>query len=214
MNWHGYVLSCLIHFPKLHRSSSLLLSIWEVQNLILLIKVFNGLCRSLKADRIRDRPVSVVTRVWARRQEFDSQQGQRFFVLPLHSDQLWGLPSLLSSCDIWGSHSSNYEDDCLLGCCAMSSGRCLPTFQRCLLPPSSDHHLLMEAASTYEMSVNFYQTTRCNNPEGSHFSIQLVPGAFPQIEGKASGADHSHLSSAEVNVWSYTSTLPYDSYNL
>jgi hypothetical protein len=29
--------------------------------------------------------------------------------------------------------------------------------------------LMMEAASTYETSVNFYQTTRRNNPEDSHF---------------------------------------------
>jgi hypothetical protein len=28
--------------------------------------------------------------------------------------------------------------------------------------------LMMEAASTSETSVNFYQTTRRNNPEGSH----------------------------------------------
>jgi hypothetical protein len=28
--------------------------------------------------------------------------------------------------------------------------------------------LMMEAASTSEMSVNFYQTTRRNNPEDSH----------------------------------------------
>jgi hypothetical protein len=28
--------------------------------------------------------------------------------------------------------------------------------------------LMMEAASTYETSVNFYQTTRRNNPEDSH----------------------------------------------
>jgi hypothetical protein len=29
--------------------------------------------------------------------------------------------------------------------------------------------LMMKAASTYETSVNFYQTTRRNNPEDSHF---------------------------------------------
>jgi hypothetical protein len=29
--------------------------------------------------------------------------------------------------------------------------------------------LMMEAASTSETSVNFYQTARRNNPEGSHF---------------------------------------------
>jgi hypothetical protein len=28
--------------------------------------------------------------------------------------------------------------------------------------------LMMEAANTSEMSVNFYQTTRCNIPEDSH----------------------------------------------
>jgi hypothetical protein len=28
--------------------------------------------------------------------------------------------------------------------------------------------LMMEAARTSETSVNFYQTTRCNNPEDSH----------------------------------------------
>jgi hypothetical protein len=28
--------------------------------------------------------------------------------------------------------------------------------------------LMMEAASTFETSVNFYQTTRRNNPEDSH----------------------------------------------
>jgi hypothetical protein len=29
------------------------------------------------------------------------------------------------------------EDDCVLGCCAVSSGRSLPTFQRSLLPPTT-----------------------------------------------------------------------------
>jgi hypothetical protein len=28
--------------------------------------------------------------------------------------------------------------------------------------------LMMEAASISETSVNFYQTTQCNNPEDSH----------------------------------------------
>jgi hypothetical protein len=39
--------------------------------------------------------------------------------------------------EISGSHSGEYKDGCLLGCCAVWSGRSLPTFQRCLLPPSS-----------------------------------------------------------------------------
>jgi hypothetical protein len=31
--------------------------------------------------------------------------------------------------------------------------------------------LMMEAASTYETSVNFYQSTWCNNPEDSHLHV-------------------------------------------
>jgi hypothetical protein len=33
--------------------------------------------------------------------------------------------------------------------------------------------LMMEAAFTAETSVNFYQTTRRNNPEDSHLQIHL-----------------------------------------
>jgi hypothetical protein len=33
--------------------------------------------------------------------------------------------------------------------------------------------LMMEAASTYEMSVNFYQTTRRNNPEDGHLQNRI-----------------------------------------
>jgi hypothetical protein len=33
--------------------------------------------------------------------------------------------------------------------------------------------LNLEAASTSEMSVNFYQTTQCNNPEDSHLQFQI-----------------------------------------
>jgi hypothetical protein len=35
-------------------------------------------------------------------------------------------------------------------------------------PPSSGIALMMEAASTSETLVNFYQTTRRNNPDDSH----------------------------------------------
>jgi hypothetical protein len=40
-----------------------------------------------------------------------------------------GVSIVLS--DISGSHGGEYEDDCLLGCCAVWSGRSLLTFQRC-----------------------------------------------------------------------------------
>jgi hypothetical protein len=33
--------------------------------------------------------------------------------------------------------------------------------------------LMMEAASTCDTSVNFYQTTQRNNPEGSHHNTHL-----------------------------------------
>jgi hypothetical protein len=49
--------------------------------------------------------------------------------------------------EISGSDGGEYEDGCLLGDLIA---------------------LMMEAASTYETSLNFYQTTRHNNPEGSH----------------------------------------------
>jgi hypothetical protein len=39
--------------------------------------------------------------------------------------------------EISGFHGGEYEDGCLLGCCALLSGRNLLTFHRCLLPPSS-----------------------------------------------------------------------------
>jgi hypothetical protein len=49
-------------------------------------------------------------------------------------------------------------DGCLLGCCAVSSDRSLPAFQRSLLPPSSGRWL------------NVYQTTRRNISEDSHLN--------------------------------------------
>jgi hypothetical protein len=54
--------------------------------------------------------------------------------------------------EISGSYGGEYEDECLLECCV----------------------LMMEAASTSETSVNFYQTTQRNIPEDSHFKKQRV----------------------------------------
>jgi hypothetical protein len=61
-----------------------------------------------------------------------------------------------------GSRGSEYDDDCLLGCCAVSSGRILPTFQRAIIA------LIMEAVRTSETSVNFYETTRCSISGGCY----------------------------------------------
>jgi hypothetical protein len=39
----------------------------------------------------------------------------------------------MSQCEISGSHSGEYEDNYLLECCAVRSGRSLQTFLRYLL---------------------------------------------------------------------------------
>jgi hypothetical protein len=51
---------------------------------------------------------------------------------------------------------------CLLGYCAVESGRNCPTFQRCMFT------LMLEAVSTSETSISFYQTPRLNTPEDSN----------------------------------------------
>jgi hypothetical protein len=58
--------------------------------------------------------------------------------------------------EISGSNGGDYDDGCLLGCCAVLSG------------------LIMEAASTSETSVNVYHNTRRNNPEYSHFQVLQI----------------------------------------
>jgi hypothetical protein len=55
--------------------------------------------------------------------------------------------------DISGSHGGEYEDGCLPACASII---------RAIIA------LMMEAASTSESSVNFYQTIRRNNLEDSH----------------------------------------------
>jgi hypothetical protein len=42
--------------------------------------------------------------------------------------------------------------------------------------------IMMEAASTSETSVNFYQTTRRYNPEDCHFSLAQPFSDFTGIE--------------------------------
>jgi hypothetical protein len=53
--------------------------------------------------------------------------------------------------------------------------------------------LMMEAASTTETSVNFYQTTRRYNPEASHLHIlfALEPSSVPKKE-EVTGGDENY----------------------
>jgi hypothetical protein len=77
------------------------------------------------------------------------------------------------------------EGCCLLGCCA----------------------LMMEAASTSETSVNFYQTTRCYNQEGSHQEL-----AASIIRAMMEAASTSETS---VNFYQTTRrNIPEDSHLL
>jgi hypothetical protein len=62
-------------------------------------------------------------------------------------------------------HGGEYEDDVFLVVAPCSLVEVYWTFQRCMLPSSSGLiALMMEAASTSETLVNFYQTTRCYIP--------------------------------------------------
>jgi hypothetical protein len=58
-----------------------------------------------------------------------------------------------------GSHGGEYEDGCLLTMIA----------------------LMMEAASTSETSVIFYQTTRRNNPEDIHLQVFLCSSGLLRL---------------------------------
>jgi hypothetical protein len=79
--------------------------------------------------------------------------------------------------EISGSNDGEYEDNCLLGCCAaVWSVSSLLAFQTHLLPPSAGLSwamaLMLEVASASETSVNFYEATSSNNiPEDSHLAF-------------------------------------------
>jgi hypothetical protein len=80
---------------------------------------------------------------------------------------------------ISGSHGGKYEDGCLVSCSAMLTCRSLPTFRMYLLLPSSIlTGLVMETASTSRTQVNFYQSTRRNNPDDSHLQIKVQFSGF------------------------------------
>jgi hypothetical protein len=77
-----------------------------------------------------------------------------------------------------GSHGSKYEDDCLLGCCTVYSGRRLLTFQRCLLHPSSSPWCWRQQAPLEHRYTSFYQTTQCNNVEDSYLQENKLFGCW------------------------------------
>jgi hypothetical protein len=72
----------------------------------------------------------------------------------------------------WGQISKNASekhqltDGCLMHCITTNFIEVYQCFKgACSLHHPDDD---VEAASTSEMSLNFYQTTQCNNPEDSH----------------------------------------------
>jgi hypothetical protein len=60
--------------------------------------------------------------------------------------------------------------------------------------------LMMEAASTSEMSANFYQTTRRNNPEDSHLHTRRRENISSHMEA---------VCISETLVFTYKSTRRY-----
>jgi hypothetical protein len=79
---------------------------------------------------------------------------------------LW-LANNSLGCEIRAFHGGGYKIGCLLSCCAVWSGIILPTTVFIMRMIA----LMMEAASTLEMPLNFYQTTRCNNLEDSQLQL-------------------------------------------
>jgi hypothetical protein len=80
--------------------------------------------------------------------------------------------------EISGPHSGVYEDDCLLGCCSVWSGRSLPTFQRCLLPPSRPWWCRNAIFSPEDGDSMFLRNVgiylRVYNPEKQHRCFQYL----------------------------------------
>jgi hypothetical protein len=69
------------------------------------------------------------------------------------------------SCEISGSHGGDYEDVFwVVAPCSLVEFTDVSE----VLAASIIRAIMMEAVSTSQTSVNFYQTTRRNNPEDSH----------------------------------------------
>jgi hypothetical protein len=59
-----------------------------------------------------------------------------------HKLSEYKAPLTISTSRVLWQHAYSDEDDCLLGCYAVQSGRNLPTLQRCLLPPTPGDSLV------------------------------------------------------------------------
>jgi hypothetical protein len=89
---------------------------------------------------------------------------------------------------ISSSHGGEYKDGWLVGCCAVQSGKRLPTFQKCLLllyhQGHHHHHRFdVEAANASATSVILYQTERRNKPGDRHLRNEVVgPNVGPRTD--------------------------------
>jgi hypothetical protein len=79
----------------------------------------------------RQYPLDVLLRI------FSTLLPPFFFNLFMYTHVLLMWKLLRYICEISSSHGGEYEAQNLLGCTAVFLIECRPTFQRCVLPPSS-----------------------------------------------------------------------------
>jgi hypothetical protein len=114
---------------------------------------------------------------WIRK--FPSNVGDNNYVkCYIKKDKMAGI-----TCGTRGERTNtrNVEDGCLLGC----SGRCLPTFQKCLLPPSSGR-------------------LRRHHPEGGSKHLRNVGKFLPDYTAqhpRKQPSPYSPLWEPEISIW-------------
>jgi hypothetical protein len=91
--------------------------------------------------------------------------------------------------EIWGSHSGEYEDGCLLGYCA----RVMSTDDR-----GSKHLWTL---------VNFYQTTWCSNLEDSHLHYRTCLQNQNKIWLKLKSHSHLNPDMHFLKTWRWITTV-------
>jgi hypothetical protein len=127
-------------------------------------------------------------------------------ITPINRPVSWHTDIILKG-EISCSHEDESEHGCLLGRCSVPSGRKWPTFLKCLPAPSSGRWVIMEAASTSETSVTFYQIIQRNIPEYSHLqyakSFRYLQEPQPRIRNLLSLGpclDLGNYTSGKLNV--------------